>query len=135
MKRGASGGRGGGPDRPVERAVSAVLRAGIAASAAIILLGLGLAAAKGTFASGARIDAALPFPHDLSSLLAGLAALDPASVLMLGLLALIATPIARVAASIVAFAAEGDWTYVAITAAVLAILVAGLVLGRGLGGA
>ena len=48
---------------------------------------------------------------------------------MLGLLLLIATPVARVAFSIVAFALEGDRLYVAITAVVLALLVLSFAVG------
>jgi len=44
-------------------------------------------------------------------------------IIQLGLLLLIATPVARVAFSVVAFAAERDWLYVAITLIVLAILI------------
>jgi uncharacterized membrane protein len=54
---------------------------------------------------------------------------DDRGVIMLGLLALIATPIARVAASIVAFARQRDWLYVALTAFVLAILLYSLIGG------
>ena len=48
----------------------------------------------------------------------------------LGLLVLIATPIARVACTLVAFALQRDRTYVGITAIVLALLLYGLVLGK-----
>ena len=51
---------------------------------------------------------------------------EPAAVIQLGLLILIATPIARVIFSVFAFAAERDWLYVAITLIVLAILLASL---------
>jgi uncharacterized membrane protein len=47
-------------------------------------------------------------------------------VIMLGLLLLIATPIARVLFSAIAFAFEGDRTYVVITLVVLGILLASL---------
>ena len=47
----------------------------------------------------------------------------------LGLLALILTPFIRVVGSIVAFAAARDWRFVAITSAVLAVMVASIVVG------
>ena len=47
----------------------------------------------------------------------------------LGLLVLIATPVLRVAASVVLFAIQKDWTYTLITAVVLSLLVLSLVLG------
>lgn len=48
---------------------------------------------------------------------------------MAGLLLLIATPVIRVAASVVAYAFERDRLYVAITAAVLLLLFASFALG------
>ena len=47
-----------------------------------------------------------------------------------GLLVLIATPVMRVAVSILAFAADRDWRFVAITISVLAILLVSLLVGR-----
>ncbi|MGA2545994.1 MAG: DUF1634 domain-containing protein [Rectinemataceae bacterium] len=110
--------------------MSRVLRIGVILSATIICLGLGLLAVKGIITNEMRIDAAIPYPRDLGALLSGLLALDPASVIALGLVVLIATPIARVSVSIVAFALERDWRYVAVTALVLTILIAGIILGK-----
>jgi uncharacterized membrane protein len=53
-------------------------------------------------------------------------------LIQLGLLLLIATPIARVAFSIAGFAIERDWMYVGFTVIVLAILLYSL-LGAGIG--
>jgi uncharacterized membrane protein len=50
-------------------------------------------------------------------------------VVQLGLLLLIATPIARVGLSLAAFARQRDGTYVAITALVLALLLFSLLGG------
>ena len=116
--------------RAVELAVSFVLRMGVVLSAAIICLGLVLLAAKGSLARGTRIDAAIAFPRDLAAVLSGVIALDPASVMLLGLLVLAATPILRVAVSILAFAIERDWRYVAVTGLVLAILIVSMALGN-----
>ena len=44
-------------------------------------------------------------------------------IIQLGLILLIATPVARVAFSVVEFAAERDWLYVATTLTVLAVLI------------
>jgi len=46
------------------------------------------------------------------------------------LFALLATPVTRVAASVVGFALEGDRLYTAITLAVLAVLLASIFLLR-----
>jgi uncharacterized membrane protein len=50
-------------------------------------------------------------------------------LIQLGLLLLIATPIARVAFSVFAFERQRDWTYVGITFLVLAVLVYSLIGG------
>ena len=46
--------------------------------------------------------------------------------IQLGLILLIATPVTRVAVSVVAFAIERDWLYVGITLVVLTVLIYGL---------
>jgi uncharacterized membrane protein len=51
-------------------------------------------------------------------------------VIQLGLLLLVATPIARVALSLIGFFRQGDRKYVVITAIVLGILLFSLVGGR-----
>lgn len=53
-------------------------------------------------------------------------------LIQLGLLILIATPVARVLFSVVAFLYERDWTYVAVTVIVLALLCYSLFGGGGL---
>ncbi|MGA2811191.1 MAG: DUF1634 domain-containing protein [Candidatus Acidiferrum sp.] len=52
-------------------------------------------------------------------------------LIQLGLLLLIATPVARVAFSVGAFSSERDWTYVAVSILVLALLVYSLFSGHG----
>ena len=52
-------------------------------------------------------------------------------LIQLGLLVLIATPIARVAFSLLAFLYERDWTYVVVTAIVLALLLYSLLSVHG----
>jgi uncharacterized membrane protein len=52
-------------------------------------------------------------------------------IIQLGLLVLLATPVARVVFSIVAFAAQRDPLYVAITSVVLAVLCYSLFAGHG----
>jgi uncharacterized membrane protein len=58
----------------------------------------------------------------ISGILKTSMALDPAAIIQLGLLILIATPVARVAFSVVAFAEERDWMYVIVTLIVLGLL-------------
>jgi uncharacterized membrane protein len=85
----------------LERAIGLVLRAGVAASS--ICLGAGLAL---LLAGGARAA-------DL--------------LLHAGVIILLATPVARVVISIVEYARERDWRFVALTAIVLVELMASAV--------
>jgi len=62
------------------------------------------------------------FPVSLASIASGLISLDPFSIIALGFLVLLATPVARVALSLFLFAAEKDRMFVYLTATVLAIL-------------
>lgn len=69
------------------------------------------------------------FPHTLTWLREGLLALRGQALIVLGLLILIATPLLRVAVSIIAYAIERDVAFVLITSLVLALLVLSIVLG------
>jgi uncharacterized membrane protein len=122
------------PDRTAlvhqaELVISYVLLGGVLLSAAIILAGVVVFYYEYYTASGRAISTA--FPHSLAGVFADLARGNPLAIILLGLLVLLATPFARVAVSIVAFALERDWRYVVITSLVLIILVVSFVLGRG----
>lgn len=54
---------------------------------------------------------------------------DGAAIIQFGVCVLIATPILRVAVSVVAFLIEKDYMYVVITLIVLAIIIANMLLG------
>lgn len=68
-----------------------------------------------------------PHVRTLAGVLAGVRALEPRAWIQLGLMILVATPVARVAFSVVGFALERDRLYVGLTLAVLALLLLGLV--------
>lgn len=108
--------------------VSAVLLVGV--SLAAVLIGAGFAAALAVGWAGAGGDPATIDPSDFSDLLPRLQAAEPLAITQLGLLVLIATPVVRVAFSVVGFALERDRLYVAITLAVLAVLLASMLLAR-----
>ncbi|HEU5442078.1 MAG TPA: TSUP family transporter [Ktedonobacterales bacterium] len=115
--------------RQAELIISNVLRGGVLLSAAIIVIGAVMFYAD-------RGGQTLTFPHTLSAVVQMLAQGNPLAIIMLGLLVLLATPVVRVAVSIVAFALEHDRLYVGITSLVLAILlvsilVLGAVFGQG----
>ena len=75
-----------------------------------------------------------PASHrEIAGIFAGTFAFQARSIIQLGVLLLIATPIVRVAFSLVGFALERDRTYVLITAIVLAVLIYGLTSGGMLG--
>jgi len=111
--------------------VSLVLAVGVGVSATLIGAGFVAALAVGWQGSlvGATTTASAP-TADFGGLTSRLGMLEPLAIAQLGLLTLLATPVVRVAASVVAFALEGDRLYAAITATVLAILLASLFLLR-----
>jgi uncharacterized membrane protein len=57
--------------------------------------------------------------------------LDGPGLIQLGLLVLLATPLVRVAFSVLAFALQRDRTYVVVTSIVLAVLLYSLAAGGG----
>jgi uncharacterized membrane protein len=116
--------------RQAEVIISGVLRGGVLLSAAVITAGV-IAFYWRYFLAGRRGISNRPFPHSPEAVVSGLAHGDPLAIIALGLLLLLATPVLRVAVSIVAFALERDWRYTAITALVLAILIVSFLLGRG----
>ncbi len=118
-------------DTSLERMVSVLLRTGVLLSGAVVLAGGiyylsihgGEAADYHTFRGQPRID------RSVAGIVKGAFSLRARSVIQFGILLLIATPIARVAFSLVGFAFEGDRKYVLITAIVLAVLLYSLISG------
>ncbi|MGI9862364.1 DUF1634 domain-containing protein [Moorella naiadis] len=109
----------------VEDFISRSLRWGVIISSLVIAAGVILYVITGS--SGYPGDI---FPASIPQVLAGLADLKPYAIIDLGLLLLIATPIFRVAASIIAFIVDRDRPYVLITSYVLAMLILSLLLGK-----
>ncbi len=120
----------------VKMAISHLLRIGVTTSMVIILAGLLLMFVHHPSYVYAGPDLqrltspGAAFPHTLHDVLLGISTFRGQAVIALGLMVLIATPILRVAASIVAFAVERDLVYVLITSVVLAVLLASFLLGR-----
>ena len=117
------------PDR-FRTLVSLVLAIGVTLSAAFI--GIGFLAALAIGWQGSLVGAAPTTAPttDFSNLPARLASLEPAAIAQLGLLVLLATPVARVAVSVIGFSLEGDLVYAAITLAVLLILLTSIFVLR-----
>ena len=84
-------------DERVNRTIGMLLRVGVILAAVVVLAGLAM-----YHVTGGR------------------------AWIWAGLLILIATPVARVAFACAAFALQRDWTYVTISAIVLALLIYGL---------
>lgn len=105
-----------------------ILQGGVILSATVILIGMLLLLLH---ADSLSVHSLQVFPHSLDQVWVGLLVLQPQAVIALGLLLLIATPVVRVAVSVVAFAIEHDRRYVIITLIVLAILVASFLVGKG----
>jgi uncharacterized membrane protein len=119
-------------DKQIEEIVGNLLRTGVILSAAVVLLGGLIYLARQGF-SAPHYGVFRGEPSDLKSLrgiLRGVSTLDARSIIQLGLVLLIATPVARVAFSIWGFAEERDRMYVSFTCLVLVILLYSL-LGTG----
>jgi uncharacterized membrane protein len=106
--------------------VSTVLIVGVTASAALITAGFLTSLAVGW--SGSLVGAAATADPrtDFGALGRNLLALRPIGLAQAGLAVLVATPVVRVAASVVGFVLEGDRLYAGITLIVLGILLASL---------
>jgi uncharacterized membrane protein len=119
----------------VDVAISRVLRAGVFLSIAVVTVGIVLTfihhpsyiRSKPALRDLTTADQA--FPHTVRGVLAGSEDARGQSLITLGLLLLIATPVARVALSIVIFAIEHDRIYALITTAVLLLLLASFAVG------
>ena len=88
-------------DRRIEQVIGTLLQVGVLLSAAVVLAG---------------------------GVIVSLRHATPESLIQFGLLLLIATPVARVVLSLVAFALQRDRVYVTVTLIVLGVLAYGLVL-------
>ena len=110
--------------RDLELFVSNVLRIGVAVSGVLIMIGLGLYLVTGDNSCPTGIAT-------LQWIIYGAPFFGPSHILFLGFLTLVATPLLRVAASVIAYIIEKDWIYAAITGFVLVVLVIGMVLGLG----
>jgi uncharacterized membrane protein len=108
-----------------------LLRAGVLLSGLIVFAGGAYyLAAHGGEPANYRVFAGEPaVDRIIPRIVAGAFAWRARSVIQLGILALIATPVLRVAVSLVGFAMERDTKYVAITAVVLMLLLYSLMEG------
>lgn len=115
----------------VEQMVGNLLRIGVLFAAAVALLGgIAFMIHHGSLVPDHSVFRGQPaMLSSLSGVIAGAAALEPAAIVQLGIVLLIATPVARVLLTLIAFAVQRDWMYVLISAIVLALLAYSLILG------
>ncbi len=116
---------------PMEIRISYVLRFGVLLAGAIILVGLALFVVEGPSGTEPRslhqvLTGGALIVHP-SAIVQGVTAGNPIAIIQLGVLALILTPMMRVAMTVILFSAQREWLFVAITTTVLAILVLGLI--------
>jgi uncharacterized membrane protein len=118
-------------DQKVEVMISILLRAGVLLSGAIVLAGgLYYLVRHGSEATDYHTFHGQPsVDRIVYRIIAGAFALRARSIIQTGILLLIATPIARVAFSLVAFTLQRDSKYVLITTIVLAVLLYSLISG------
>ena len=119
-------------DQYVDELIGNLLRAGVTLAAAVVLFGgtiylvrHGLAAPQYQVFVGEPADL-----RSVSGIVRDALPLRGRGLIQLGLLLLIATPVARVALSVVAFAMQRDRLYVVIALIVLAVLMYSLMGGH-----
>lgn len=115
-------------DKEMETEIGLMLRIGVSVSAAVVFLGGILYLIRET-----QLPDYAHFRADrlttIGSVVHGVAHHDPSSVIQLGILLLIATPVVRVVFCVVGFARQRDRLYVGVSALVLAILIYSLMSG------
>jgi uncharacterized membrane protein len=118
-------------DEQMDRVLGGLLRAGVVLAAGIVVAGGGLFLDRhGAESRDYRVFRGEPAElRHPGGIVRSAAAGDDRGLIAVGLLVLIATPIARVAASIVAFLRQRDSLYVAVTSFVLAVLLYSLAGG------
>jgi uncharacterized membrane protein len=111
-------------DQKIEDIIGNLLRVGVGMAAAVVFAGAAIYLVRhGTGHANYRVFHGQPSDlRSLRGIIHAALSLRARGIMQLGLVLLIATPVARVAFSVVAFAVEGDRMYVVFTLIVLAIL-------------
>jgi len=127
----ASGPGGRWSDHAVEQLIGRLLQAGVLLSAIIAAVGgVMLLAQRGGMPADYSVFRGEPDTlRSIGGIVRGSLALRGDAIAQLGLVVLIATPIARVAFTLVAFILQRDRTYALVTTLVLALLLYGLLFG------
>ena len=117
------------PAESLDRTIARLLTIGSYVSIALLVVGVLLMVIVGR----SPLD---PIPHDFDpgTLVGDILAGRPDGPLWLGLVVLLATPSARVAASVVGYRRSGDRAMAWVGLAILAVVASGVVIGVVLGG-
>jgi uncharacterized membrane protein len=122
--------------RRVELVISRLLRIGVVTSLLIVTWGTVISFVRHPDYTSVPSELqrltrpGAAFPHTLGDVWRGLKQGRGQAIVTAGLLLLIATPVLRVAVSILGFVYERDRTFVAITATVLMLLLLSFLLGK-----
>src|ERR1700726_4654097 len=121
-------------DQRMDQIMAVLLRSGVSLAAGLVFIGgVGFFWRHDLPAIDYRVFQGEPQElRTVSGILREVAKFHGRGLIQVGLLVLIATPVARVLFSVVAFLYEKDWAYVAITMIVLALLCYSLFGGGGL---
>jgi uncharacterized membrane protein len=119
-------------DQLLEIAMGRMLRIGVSLSAFVVLVGgaLYLREFHGSIPDYSQFHSSRAPYRSVTAILASLTHLESKSLIDFGILLLIATPISRVLFGVIGFSMEKDRMYAAVSAVILAILLASLFTGR-----
>ena len=116
-------------DRRMEIIMGRVLQVGVLVASFVMLIGgiVYLRAHQGAIPDYRAFTSEPQALRHVGGVVSGVAGGDPAAIIQLAVLLLIATPVARVIFALVAFGVERDKLYVGISAIVLAVLLFGFI--------
>ena len=112
----------------MEQAISRVLRFGVLLSAALVIIGITIMAVQDSSITSSSSTRGI----GIGDMLSGIASLNGESIVLLGIIALIATPVSRVAMSVIYFSLGRNRLYTVITLIVLANLLIAIFIVPGL---
>lgn len=118
-----------------ELLISHLLRYGVLASLMLVVCGMALSFFHhpdyfSSVESLQRLTSEGQRPHQLSEVMAGVLATRGQAIAMVGLLVMMAIPVARVALSLLIFRQQRDRAFVWVTTVVLTLLALSFLLGR-----
>ena len=118
-------------DEQLDESVATTLRIGVSLAALVVIVGAGLLLRHPleTVPNYRTFQPGNPALQSMSGILQGSIDLAPRSVIQLGLLILIATPVARVVLCVIGFARQKSVLYTIVSVLVLSVLLFSLIKG------